>query len=108
MKFKLLEDLESDLQNKNNQRKEVIESIRKSLSEQGFKENKELNGISFEKEVESDDSTFYCQFYLDLDNNKYKSYVSNDSDSKVMFTQEGEITEASKALDTFVKFLGSV
>lgn len=108
MKFKLIEDLETELQNKNNQRKETIEIIRESLSEQGFKENKELNGISFEKEIETDDSIFYCQFYLDLDNDKYKSYVSNDSDSKVMFTQEGEITGALRALDTFMKFLNSI
>lgn len=108
MKFRLLEDLEDDLINKNNRRKEIINIIRNSLTEQGFKENEELNGVAFNKDVEISDTIFYCEFYLDLDNNKYKSYVSNDSDNKVMFTQEGDIDDATKALEIFIDFLNSI
>ena len=76
MKFRLLEDLEDDLINKNNHREQIISTIRDGLTEQGFKENEELNGVAFNKDIEIDDTIFYCEFYLDLDNNKYNDIFS--------------------------------
>lgn len=108
MIFRLVEDLEQKLSEKDRNRKHTVGIVSSTLSELGFVESKELNGVSFNKEIDAEDSTFYCEFYLDLDNNKYKSYVSNDSDNKVMFTQEGDIEDADDAVGVFSDFLGSI
>jgi hypothetical protein len=108
MKFRLLEDLESELVDKANARENDVDVIRNALLEIGFDEKSELNGVSFDKIIDLEEDEIYCQFYVDLDSNSYKSYVSKDGDNKIMFTQTGDMQDVIEALDKFVKFMETV
>lgn len=105
MKFRLFEDLESELVAKDNKIKADVDAVRETLLGMDFEEKPELNGVSFDRIIDSEDDEIYCQFYVDLDAGTYKSYVSKDGDSRIMFTQTGEMKDVLDALDKFARFM---
>ena len=110
MKFRQLEDLESDLKSEKSQENEVIAYVQDMLMENGFEVDKKLNGVSFTHTYENDDAIYDCQFYMDTSSKTYSSYVTSNEDGvkQSTFQQKGPILEAKTAVDKLIKYLTTI
>jgi hypothetical protein len=107
MEYRRYEDLEEDLKEEQQKRDNVVKAVSAVLSGEEFVEEKELNGVSFTKTYETNDTICHCQFYLDTEANEYSSYVtSEESGNKVTsFSQSGHIFDAEESVTDFVDFV---
>lgn len=110
MKFRQLEDLESELKSEKSQENDVITYVQDVLIENGFEVDKKLNGVSFIHTYESDGAIYECQFYLDTSSKSYSSYVTSNEDGvkQSTFQQKGPLLEAKQAVDKLIKYLMTI
>lgn len=78
MKFRLVEDLQEDLQDRQAEREEVLQQVREKLEQEDFIEQKKMNGIAFSKNIQKDNYTLIAQFYIDTTTYDYSAYISTD------------------------------
>lgn len=107
MEYRRYEDLEEDLKEEREKKDSAVKTVSNILTKEGFDEEQELNGISFTKLYETDDTACHCQFYLDTESDEYSSYVTSETDEgKVTsFSQNGHIFDSIEAVDDFVSFV---
>lgn len=99
MKFRLCEDLQEDLNEREQERNEIINKISQMLNDIDFEEKTTLNGISFQKSIDD----VQCQFYIDTDKNKFSSYITDSETSdSYTFSQSGELERAVEACSKFI------
>jgi hypothetical protein len=110
MKFRLVEDAISSVRSRNREQESILDEISIILNGMGFETDKSFNGHSFHNTYSDKDSEYDCQFYLDLDNHTYSSYISSveDSNKSVSFQQNGPIKDATDAVMKFVNFIESL
>ena len=99
MKFRLCEDLQEDLNEREKERNEIIDKISQMLNDIDFEEKTTLNGISFQKSIDD----IQCQFYIDKDKNKFNSYITDATDNNsYTFSQNGELENSVEACSKFI------
>lgn len=110
MKFRLVEDLESDLRDRKSNENEIIKYAQDRLSEAGFEESSKLNGYSFTTTYETETTIYDCQFYIDTSSKTYSSYVTSEEDGtkQSTFQQKGPIDGVREAVDKLLKYLETI
>lgn len=112
-RFKLNEDLVEDMENKLKEEKaefdKKLDKVRDLLTENGFEETQKLNGISFNKDIQTEDYILQAQMYIDTSSKKYSSYISSkDNKADTNFSSKGDeegIVDATYRLITEVSAL---
>lgn len=110
MRFRLIEDLESDLKAKKLVEEDTIAYVRNCLSEADFEEGNKLNGHSFTNTFETENTIYDCQFYIDTSSKTYSSYVTSEEDGtkQSTFQQKGPLSDAKEAVDKLLKYLQTI
>ena len=103
MRFRIYEDLEQDLKIRADEQKKIIEEVRSKLKSAGFKEKKDINGISFDITKEGAVIDLKCQFYIDTTDPHYSCYIARTEPyEKVNYGKEGELIKAPEAVEDFL------
>lgn len=106
-KFKLIESLENedtileDIQEDRKEKEAILDEVRDIMSNEDFTESKELNGISFVKEIKGDEFTIKAQLYVDTTTYEYSTYVqstaeNNDSNFSSKGTHNSLVSAANR------------
>ena len=112
MKFKLVnglnESVESDtliedITETANENRQVIEAIRKLLTEQGFEEEKKLNGIAFTQKTK-EPIVITSQFYIDTTDLSHEAYINSEDETfDSSYSNKGTEDSIEKAAALFIK-----
>lgn len=110
MEYRRYEDLEEDLKEEQQIKDNAVAVASEALSKEGFKETKELNGVSFTMTHDNDVTVYHCQFYIDTEAETYSSYITSDTDGDktTTFQQKGPVVDAPTAVDKFIQFLHGI
>lgn len=112
MRFRLREELNEDtlqqnLKNKKEEQKNILNELSQQFEKENFEKQDDLNGITFVKNDNKEESTTITQFYIDKTDFTYSGYISTetDQDSKINFSIKGDtdniIDGANKLIDQY-------
>lgn len=80
----------------------IIDDIRKLLTEQGFEEEKKLNGLAFTQELNKP-VQLIAQFYVDTTDLSHSSYIKSDDENFINnYSTKGEKDSLQKSAALFV------
>lgn len=108
MKFRLVEhineeELQAQLQEDYEHEQSILDQVRDILTAEDFKETKELNGISFSKDLSRDDFTSNAQFYVDTTTFEYSAYITTDDETNsTSYSAKGDIENIIPAVERFI------
>ena len=103
MRFRLVEDLQEDLQEEHKEQQRVLDYVTNELTSREFEVTEKLNGISFNKQIDSDDCSIICQFYIDTTSFDYSSYIKFDvTDNESNYSNKGKFDSLENGLKQFI------
>ena len=97
MIIKIIEDLESDLREKAEENKDLLNQIIELFEEEDFIINSEINGTSFNKKEDLVNASFYV-----ANDMSYNGYVTNDSRNSSNYTAKGNSKNVLKAAQQII------
>lgn len=112
MRFKVLkESLEDELIQVQKEREKQVQEVRNILLEQGFVEQRTLNGISFTKSTDDENKIVKAQMYIDITNYSYSCYISTTDETNANttnFSSKGDENNLVTAAEQLVFQLSGI
>lgn len=100
MKFRIVEDLEQDLKQEAINNQIILNNIDVQFDEINFDKQNDVNGISYNKEIDQINASFYIDTKLN-----YKAYITKNDFTTSL---NGKVDTIEQAVDTFINQYNSL